>query len=91
MNTEKAFGAAMKAFRTEKGLSQEKLAHVSGLDRTFISLLERGRRQPSLGSLLTLAQALGVPASKLVAAVEKTMKSKPASTDAPIKIGRVKK
>ena len=62
----RAFGQVLRRKRTESGLSQDKLALESGLDRTFISLLERGLRQPSLSTLLELAEALGVDAANLV-------------------------
>jgi len=65
LNPEKAFGEV---------ISQEKLAEIADLDRTFISLMERGKRQPSLSSILVLAKALEIPAAKLVQLVQKKMK-----------------
>lgn len=70
LTPEEIFGATLRQIRTKKGLSQERLAFDSGLDRTFISLLERGRRQPSLTTLLQLSKALGVKASEIIAEVE---------------------
>lgn len=67
---EEIFGVVLRRIRTEKGLSQERLALDGGLDRTFISLLERGQRQPSLTTLLQLSKALGVNASEIMAEVE---------------------
>jgi transcriptional regulator with XRE-family HTH domain len=67
---EQAFGEVLRRHRTANGLSQERLASMSRLDRTFISLLERGQRQPTLSTLLHLASALGIPASQLVREVE---------------------
>ena len=52
--------------RVEVGVSQEKLALMAGLDRTFISLLERGLRQPSLGSILALSAHLNVSPDHLI-------------------------
>lgn len=66
MTPEQAFGIVLKELRTGLGLSQEKLAFACGLDRTFISMLERGKRQPSLTSILILADALSIPADKMV-------------------------
>lgn len=66
MTPEQAFGIILKELRTNVGLSQEKLAFACGLDRTFISMLERGKRQPSLTSILILAKALSIPADKMV-------------------------
>jgi len=67
---EEAFGQVLRRLRTEKGLSQEKLALAGDLDRTFVSLLERGLRQPSLTTLLQVSRVLGISASKLLALVE---------------------
>jgi transcriptional regulator with XRE-family HTH domain len=53
------FGSAVKTARREKGLSQEQLAAKSGLDRTYISGVERGARNPSLKSAQRIANALG--------------------------------
>lgn len=66
MTPEQAFGMVLKKLRMDLKLSQEKLSFNCGLDRTFISLLERGKRQPSLTSILTLADALGVPPEELL-------------------------
>lgn len=57
--------AAIKARREVLGWSQEQLAHKCGFDRTYISMLERGKRNPSLLNLLKLANGLGISISKL--------------------------
>jgi len=67
----KAFGEVLRARRKEKGLSQEKLAEMCDLDRTYISMLERGIHQPSLTAFLRLAQAVDVAAAEMVEAVRK--------------------
>lgn len=67
------FGRVLRQFRKDINFSQEKLSQESGLDRTYISLLERGLRQPTLTSLLKLAAALGVSMVDLVAKVEVNM------------------
>ncbi len=46
--TNKAIGMAIKEFRVRRGYSQEALADRAGLDRSYISLVERGMRSPSL-------------------------------------------
>lgn len=66
MKPEEAFGAILKDIRTSKGLSQEKLALNCNLDRTFISMLERGQRQPTLTSILALSKSLEIPADQLI-------------------------
>ena len=69
MRPEEAFGVVLRNLRRERSMSQETLALESQLDRTFISLLERGLRQPSLTTLLQLSEPLGVSPERLVAAV----------------------
>lgn len=61
-----AFGQLLKELREERGLSQSQLALDSGLDQTFVSLLERGRRQPSLITIFALCDALHVEPETVV-------------------------
>lgn len=68
-----AFGKALRELRRSQSLSQEKLALEAGLDRTFISMLERGTRQPSLSTVFVLARALDLAPSAMVADVERRM------------------
>ncbi len=75
MDPEVAFGEVLRAKRKEAGLSQEKLALDVGLERTFISMLERGERQPSLTTLLKIAPGLGCSAADLVSEVEQLLLS----------------
>ena len=60
------FGQVLRHVRTERGISQEALALECELDRTYISLLERGLRQPTLTTLVALSIALEVDAAELV-------------------------
>ena len=62
-----SLGRVLRSQRIQKGLSQEELAHRVGLDRTYISLLERGLRQPTLGTLVKLSQALEIQPEDFVA------------------------
>ncbi|RTL51176.1 MAG: XRE family transcriptional regulator [Rhodocyclaceae bacterium] len=64
------FGEVLRKHRKAAGLSQEELALDSSLDRTYISMLERGQRQPSLQTVLAIAKRLKVPAGELVSQVE---------------------
>ena len=50
----------IKAARLEKGVSQERLAGDCGFDRTYISMLERGKRNPSYLNLLKLSKGLEI-------------------------------
>ena len=54
------FGVKVHKFRTEKGISQEKLAELSELHRTYISAVERGARSISLKNIEKIATALEV-------------------------------
>lgn len=56
----------IKKFRVGRGWSQEDLSEHSGLHRTYISGLERGTRNPTLGVLQSLADALGTSVSELL-------------------------
>ncbi len=62
-----AFGQAIRAIRNRRGVSQESLALRCGLDRTYISGIERGTRNPSLTNILRLAAALDVRPAELFA------------------------
>ena len=56
----------MRAFRAQLGISQEELADRAELDRTYVSSVERGLRNATLESIVTLAQALEVDPGELV-------------------------
>ena len=59
------FGINVHKFRIKKGISQEKLAELSELHRTYISAVERGTRSISLRNIERIAIALDVPPYKL--------------------------
>lgn len=67
---ERAFGRVLRRLRLEADLSQEALAHRCGLHPTYVSQLERGVKLPTLGTLETLARALGKRPYQIVKAVE---------------------
>lgn len=73
MTPELAFGQALQEARKAKGLSQEDLAFESGLDRTFISRLENGRRQPTITTIIQIARALDTSATSLVQEMERKL------------------
>ena len=56
---------SIRARREAAGLSQEQLADQCGFDRTYISMLERGKRNPSFVNLLRLAKGLGISVATL--------------------------
>lgn len=63
-------GIVVREHRERVGLSQEELAARAGLHRTYVSLLERGERNPSLQVLSQLAAGLALRLSALIADVE---------------------
>lgn len=60
------FGQRVREARVACGVTQEQLAVQAGFDRTYISLVERGKRNLSLLNVCQLAQALGKSAEELV-------------------------
>ncbi len=56
------FATNVKTYRIEKNLSQEKLAELSGLHRTYISAIERERRNISIDNIEKISQALDIDA-----------------------------
>jgi transcriptional regulator with XRE-family HTH domain len=69
-----AFARVLRRHREEKALSQEALAEKADLHPTYIGMLERCLRNPSLNVTKALARALGVPLSRLVAEAEAIQK-----------------
>jgi transcriptional regulator with XRE-family HTH domain len=64
-------GDRLRAARKETNLSQEALAHLSGLHRTYVSSIERGERNLSILNLLTLATVLDIDASVIVSSLKR--------------------
>ena len=64
------FGQLIVERRKALGISQEELAHRADLDRTYISGLERGVRNPSLTAIVKVAQGLGITTDKLLKGLE---------------------
>jgi len=67
---EKAFGDVLREIREKTAISQERLALESGLDRTYISLLERGINSPTIRAVVKIAAVLQVPPSRIVRRME---------------------
>ena len=66
MNLEESFATVLKQNRIKNNYSQEKLAFESDLDRTFISLLERGQRQPTLSTIFRISNAMNINPEDLI-------------------------
>ena len=62
----RALGGAIRSIRKRKGLSQERVAELSGLHRTFFGNLERGVHSVSVYNLILISNALGVKPSDIL-------------------------
>jgi transcriptional regulator with XRE-family HTH domain len=71
-NKEEIFGKILQEERKGKKISQEKLAKLTGLDRTFISLIENGKRNPTFTTILKICSALEINPSDLFSIYEET-------------------
>ena len=70
MTLEEAFGQVLKDLRTQKDLSQMKLASAAKMDVSTISLFERGENKPNLQTVFLIAEALDTKPSALIKKVE---------------------
>lgn len=70
-------GGRIRDVRKGLGISQEELAHLSGMHRTYVSSVERGERNISVLNLLSLAGVLGVDAGDLVTGLTRASRIKP--------------
>ncbi len=71
-----AFGVILRAYRLERGLTQEQLSERVDVVHSFICSLENGKKQPSLQMVLKLAAALDVRPGELVDAMADRISSK---------------
>lgn len=69
-NPQLAFGQAVRKFRLKRALSQERLAALADIHRTYTGDVERGTRNISLVNMIRIAKALQVPLSRLVQEME---------------------
>jgi transcriptional regulator with XRE-family HTH domain len=65
------FGDRIRTRRQRLELSQESLAHLAGINRTYVASLETGQRNPSLDLMARLALALKIDLGELVAGLQK--------------------
>ncbi len=68
---EESFGVAVRRWRQKLGLSQEEFSVHAGIHRTYVSSIELGKVQVSIGIAQKLADTLGVPLSKLWQEIER--------------------
>ncbi len=71
-DTAKFIGRQIRKYRTQLGLSQERLAEVAGCHPTYIGQIERGEKNVSLENIVKISSALNVPLSKLVEGIEES-------------------
>ncbi len=67
----KRFGTNVRALREKRELSQEQLAEIADLDRTYVGGLERGERNATLGSILRIAKALKTSVAELCEGIDR--------------------
>lgn len=68
-----AFGKVVRAERHRRGISQEQLGFEAGIHRTYVGLIERGTKNPTLNTLFALASALKVRPSSLIRSLEQNV------------------
>ncbi|MGU2390805.1 helix-turn-helix domain-containing protein [Pseudomonas aeruginosa] len=65
-----AFGAAVRALRMERGIAQESLANLAGVERSHMGKVERGEHMPTLAIIFKIAGALDCSTAVLMTATE---------------------
>jgi transcriptional regulator with XRE-family HTH domain len=70
-DSQKLFADRLKELREGRSISQQRLSELAGLNRNYVSDVERGRRNPCLGNIVKLAEALDVPPAELFRAFDK--------------------
>lgn len=69
-------GSTIAELRKSKGMSQEVLSGLAGLDRTHYSKIERGLRSPTIDTLFKIAHALDMAPHEIVVAIERALAEK---------------
>lgn len=69
-----AFGEVLREMRKQKGYSQEHLAHESGIERNYISLLELGKNNATIKIIFKLAEGLEIEVSTLMELVQEKIR-----------------
>ncbi|NYT80303.1 helix-turn-helix transcriptional regulator [Alcaligenaceae bacterium] len=65
-----AFGSAVRALRTERGIAQEMLANLAGIERSHLGKIERGEHMPTLAIIFKIAEALECSTAVLMTQTE---------------------
>jgi transcriptional regulator with XRE-family HTH domain len=77
-------GLAIRQIREDRNLSQERLAEMAGLHRTYVSSVERGHRNVSIENIHKIAKALGVSMTEVIQLCEDRL-DRTKSTQVPTK------
>lgn len=72
-NLNRLFGITLRELRARAGISQQDLTFDCELDQTYISLLERGLRQPTISTVFVLAEKLSIKTSRLIRRIEEQL------------------
>jgi transcriptional regulator with XRE-family HTH domain len=72
---DKAFGQAVREFRERKNVSQERLAREGGIDRVYLSMIERGMVSPTIRKVMKIAAVLKISPSTVVRRMEQLLKT----------------
>ncbi|MCI1945488.1 helix-turn-helix domain-containing protein [Clostridium luticellarii] len=75
MTLENALAITLRNRRIKCGLSQEDLAHECNVDRTYISMIERQKRNPTLNIIFRICKSLDIKASDFISGIEKAMEN----------------
>lgn len=73
MMLENAIAEVLKEERKKKNLSQEDLALLCSLDRTYISLIERAKRKPTIHTIYVICDHLGITLTYFISRVEELL------------------
>jgi len=65
------FGSRLAEIRKQKGLTQEKLADMVDVHRTYIGFIEQGKRNPVIGNIFKISKALNISLKELFSTFEK--------------------
>ncbi|CUI28788.1 anaerobic benzoate catabolism transcriptional regulator [Achromobacter xylosoxidans] len=68
-----AFGAAVRALRTERGIAQESLANLAGIERSHMGKVERGEHMPTLAIIFKIASALECSTAVMMTETERQL------------------
>lgn len=76
MELDAALAIVLRKKRNEAGFSQEELAHLCNIDRTYISMLERKKRKPTINIIFKICVSLHIKPSDFIAEIEALMQTR---------------